>query len=236
MGERPGVGSRIVGVDSVGKYLLHRFADGLTLSTHLGMTGEWRLVTRGGNLSSYELLDPPRAARPPAHLVRVELGLDEYVAYGLRLPFVRGYRDATASPVALLGPDLCREDIDFDEALRRMDVYSGTATDIATVLLNQRVVCGIGNVYKSEVLFACNVLPTRTVGSLDLPARRQLFETASLQLRANLGRARRSTTAAGGLAVYGRAGRPCITCRKPIKMEFIGIPPRGTYWCATCQS
>jgi endonuclease-8 len=144
--------------------------------------------------------------------------------------------DSAAHEREHLGPDLCGEDPDLDEALRRIDRLVAPETSVAEVLLDQRVAAGVGNVYKSEALFACGVDPFTPDGGLDPGTRRSLLETASRMLRANLGGWRRDTTGGGGLAVYGRTGRPCHRCRTPILSRRHGTQARTTYWCPTCQA
>lgn len=109
------------------------------------------------------------------------------------------------------------------------------STEVGVALLDQRVACGVGNVFRCEVLWACRVDPFRTVADVPTDQRRDLLATASRQLRANLtGYPRR--TVPGGLAVYGRAGRPCRRCGSPVRRGTQGTTaPRPIYWCSSCQ-
>jgi endonuclease-8 len=223
LGPRPRVGERIVGVEAVGKNLLIRFESRIILQTHLMMTGSWHLYRTGERW------------RRPAHLMRVLVEVEGWIAVCFSAPVVRTYVDgAPATPVDHLGPDLCRDDADLDEALRRMASVPESTLTIAEVLLDQRVAAGIGNVYKSEVLFACRLDPFTPVVDVDAPMRRRLIETAARQLRSNLGDGPR-TTVPGGLAVYGRQRRPCLACGTPIRMRRHGRQARSTYWCPRCQ-
>jgi endonuclease-8 len=108
------------------------------------------------------------------------------------------------------------------------------SSEVGVVLLDQRVACGVGNVYKSEVLHACGTNPFVPVGTIDPAGRRRLVETASRLLRANLGTGPRRTVT-GGLAVYGRAGRPCRRCGSRVLGRRQGEQARMTYWCPACQ-
>ena len=112
------------------------------------------------------------------------------------------------------------------------------AASIQDVLLDQRIACGVGNVYKCEVLFACRTSPFTPLDALDDGDRRVLLDTASRLLRANLGGGPRITTTAapGGLAVYGRTGKPCIRCGTAIRSGRFGDLARITYWCPSCQA
>jgi endonuclease-8 len=211
-------------VEARGKHLLIGFERGLTLQTHLGMSGSWHLYAAG-----------ERWRRPP-HLARVVLEVEHWVAVCFQAPSVRTFAaGAGPAPVDRLGPDLCRPDADLDDALARMASYLEPGLTIAEVLLDQRVAAGIGNVYKSEVLFACGLDPFTPLHLVDEPTRRRLLETASRQLRANLGRSNRQTVP-GGLAVYGRVRHPCRTCGTPIRVRRHGEQHRSTFWCPRCQS
>jgi endonuclease-8 len=227
-GDRPKPGVRIDDVEAVGKHLLVHFDGGLTLQTHMRMTGSWHLYR------------PGERWRKGAHLARVVIEVDDWVAVCFSAPTVRTYRrdvGAVAAPTAHLGPDLCRADLtdaDIDECVERMAVLADPADEIGAVLLDQRVACGVGNVYKSEVLFACGVDPFTSVAEVDVDTRRRLVTTASRQLRANLGTAAR-TTVAGGLAVYGRNRQPCRRCGTTVLSRRQGEQARTTYWCPTCQ-
>jgi endonuclease VIII len=183
--------------------------------------------------------------RRPGHTARVVLEVDDgTVAVCFAAPVVElrrevGPRAAPTPPTPAarsldrLGPDLCEADPDFAAVLSRL-ARLDPATEIGVALLDQRVAAGIGNVYKSEVCWAERVSPFAPLASLDPATRRRLFETAHRLLRANLGAARR-VTYLGGLAVYGRAARPCPRCRTSVRRRAAGADDRVTYWCPTCQ-
>jgi endonuclease-8 len=239
-GSMPRPGTVVTSVEAYGKHLLIRFADGHVLRTHLRMTGRWDLYRTDEHW------------RRPAYLARAVVEVDGWVAVCFSAPVVeitrrRARPPATTTSVerrrehpglAHLGPDLCREDADIDEALRRMDVIAEPSAAIADVLLDQRVAAGIGNVFKSEVLWACRVHPLTPLGEIGEPVRRQLLHAAQRQLRANIGPGRRSTVSGppGSVAVYHRARRPCRRCGTPIRWQRTGPSSRSTYWCPTCQT
>jgi endonuclease-8 len=220
---RPAAHAMITQVEARGKHLLVHFDDGVVLRTHLGMQGSWHLYRAGERW------------RRPGTQARVILETDDgTVAVCFAPPTVETARTTGAlRQIDDLGPDLCTADPDFDEVLRRL-ANLDPRTEIAVALLNQRVAAGIGNVYKSEACFACRVEPFEPVAALDTETRRSLFSTAARMLRANLATARR-TTVAGGLAVYGRAGRPCRRCNTTIVLRRQGEQARVTYWCPSCQ-
>lgn len=221
---RPRPGMRIESVGAHGKHLLIRFERDLVLEVHLGMVGSWQLARPGERL------------RKPAHLVRARVGVEGWDAVFFTAPTVRVFvdRDGRATPIAHLGPDLAEADVDIDEAVTRMDTIPAAGTTIAEVLLDQRVAAGIGNVFKSEVLWACAVNPFAPVSSVDVATRRHLLEVAARQIRANVRPGPRQTVP-GGVAVYGRSRRPCRRCATPIRMRRHGEQARSTYWCPTCQ-
>ncbi len=227
----PAPGTVVEAVEARGKHLLVRFADGSVLRTHMRMSGSWHLYRTG-----------ERWQRPP-HLMRVLVEVDGWVAVCFSAPVVVWERGPLGDPSTgvpdHLGPDLCNPEIDLepalDRALARMARYGGPTDEIKPVLLDQRVACGVGNVYANEVLFACAVNPFTPLGALDGASRRRLLGTASRLLRANLDPGPRATVPEG-LAVYGRHGRPCRRCGTAVRGRRQGDHARSTYWCPTCQA
>lgn len=226
-GPRPRPGEQVVDVTARGKHLLIRFERNVVLQTHLRMTGSWHVVAPGGRW--------PKAAHLARAVVEVEGG---WSAVCFSAPVVRTYLDGSTqpSPVAHLGPDLCEAAPDLDEVVRRARSCEAV-TAACDLLLDQRVSAGIGNVYKSEVLWACRVHPMTPLAALGDAPLAELFATAHRLLRANLARDRRVTHGAvpGGLAVYGRRGRACVRCGTPLVTARLGAMPRSTFWCPRCQ-
>lgn len=249
---RPRPGMAIESVDARGKHLLIGFERDLVLEIHLGMVGTWQLARPGDRW------------RRPAHLLRVRVGVEEGDALFFSVPTVRVFvnREGRPSPLAHLGPDLATAvvgsaaddaaaldtasaiDPAIDVALDRMARIVDPGCSVAEVLLDQRVAAGVGNVFKSEVLWACRVDPFAPIGTVDDATRRALLTTAAAQLQANLGPGSRRTVSSrggssrvvpGGLAVYGRARQPCLRCQTPIQMRRHGAQARRTYWCPRCQ-
>lgn len=221
----PAAGTVIDDVEARGKYLLVHFADGQTLETHMKMSGSWHIY-RGGE----RWRRSPGAARA---VIETEEG---WVAVCFSAPHVKLTRSGGPDH---LGPDLCDADADLDEAVRRFSLRSGE-TEIAVALLDQRICCGVGNVYKSEVLFACGLHPASPLRSVGPGKRRELVATAQRMLRQNLGSGPRITVrqdkaGRGGLAVYGRNGQPCLSCGHTIEYAVHGVHVRSSYWCPECQ-
>lgn len=227
---RPQPGAVVVGVEARGKHMLMHFDDGWTLQTHMRMTGSWHLYR------------PGERWRKPRLLVRalVEVGSapdghdpDGWVAVCFSAPVVELVREPRT---AHLGPDLCRSDADLSETVRLMGAVD-PSTPLVDVLLDQRICCGVGNVYKSEVLFAVGLHPLTPIGGVGTDHRCQIVATASRQLRANLTTTSRTTLPGppGTLAVYGRQREPCRRCGTPVAWARLGSQARGTYWCPHCQ-
>lgn len=229
------VGTRIEDVEARGKHLLVRFDSGLTLRTHLGMRGSWHRYRPG-----------ERWRRPPAR-ARLVLEVPGTVAVCFDAPVVELLESRTEAvhPVlAELGPDLLAPAFDAAEAVRRLRSPERAATPIAEALLDQRALAGIGNVYKSEILFIDGVDPFAPIGNLDDATLERLVATARSLLAANATRAagpERVTTGSarrrvGPLWVYGRAGRPCRRCGTRLVGRRHGALPRVTTWCPRCQT
>lgn len=236
--DAPIAGRTIERVSARGKHLLVHLSGGLVLRTHLRMNGSWHLYR------------PGERWRRPAREVRVLLATADFVAVGFAVPdaeFVATGRTSRGRRLESLGPDLLAADFDAAAAVERLR-GSGAAT-VEAALLDQTVLAGIGNVYKSEVLFACRVHPFASVASLDDATRAKLVATARRFLAANVRPAtgggivtytgfRRTTRRADPaerLWVYGRAGRPCRRCGTPIAWRKSGPATRSTYWCPRCQ-
>lgn len=229
-GDAPKLGTRIEGVEARGKHLLIAFAGGLTLRTHLRMTGSWHVYRERERWQK------------PAYLARAVVGADSgWVAVCFQAPVVETFHLAGPEPDALaaLGPDLCvptsLTDAVLDIVVERVGLLALAGTTLGEALLDQRIAAGIGNVYKSEACFAAGVDPTTPIELIDEQTRRRVWSIAARQLQANLGQAERRTHPAG-LAVYGRRGQPCHRCGTPISMARHGDQARSTYWCPTCQA
>ena len=229
------VGSEITAVEALGKNLLIRFDNGLEVRTHLKMNGSWHRYRPG-----------ERWRRPPAR-ARLVIEVPGAVAVCFDAPVVELLEqraEAIHPSIGRLGPDLLARDFDAAEALRRLRDPARAALQIAEALVDQRALAGIGNVYRSEVLWLERIAPSTLVADLDDETLSRLVATARRLLLANAERGRgpeRVTTGAdrraiGPLYAYGRAGRPCRRCGTAIASTRHGRDlPRTTYWCPTCQ-
>lgn len=211
-------GRRLERVEAHGKHLLLTFGD-LALHSHLGMGGSWHVYRRG---------HPWRKPRSAAWVVLA--GRDaEAVQFGgptLRvLPTERLRRDPVLSR---LGPDVLAPDFDLASAARRL--RASPDAQLGDALLDQRLVAGIGNIFKSEACFAARVDPWARVADLgDGDLRRALGATRRL-MQESVAEGRPSR------AVYKRGGRPCPVCATPIEARGQGDAHRRTYWCPRCQA
>jgi endonuclease-8 len=236
--DTPIVGRLIERCESAGKHLLIVFSGDLILRTHMRMNGSWHLYRHG-----------ERWWRGP-QAMRVRLDTADFVAVAFDVPvaeFITTKQLETRGPVAQLGPDLLGATFDGDEALRRI-VASG-ARAIAQTLLDQRIVAGIGNVYKSEVLFLSGVHPDTPSSAVPPDMLRRMMEIARgllqdnvvdgtsprIQTYRNLRQLNPASEHDDSLWVYGRRGKPCRKCGTPIESRKMGIEARSTYWCPTCQ-
>ncbi|MGH2446710.1 MAG: Fpg/Nei family DNA glycosylase [Candidatus Limnocylindria bacterium] len=222
------IGSSVVSVEARGKHLLIGFDIGLTLRSHLRMTGSWHRYR------------PGERWRRPRQEASAVLETAESVAVAFNTPVVELLTDADlARSHALreLGPDLLSRLFDADEALRRL--RDRGREQLGNALLDQRAVAGIGNVYKSEVAFLERLDPWAPVSTFAVGELRAALLTARRLLQANTGGGGRVTTdrrsRGEALWVYGRAGRPCRRCGTPVRGDRQGELARRTYWCPRCQ-
>jgi len=145
--------------------------------------------------------------------------------------------------VAELGPDPLSDNFNAEEAIERMQAHGDV--EIADVLLDQTVIAGIGNVYKSEVLFGARINPFVRAAALTRDQLAEIVAVAMHFMRANVvsgfsrtAGVRRTTGRADPSArlwVYGRGGQPCRRCGTPISRRKQGPFARSTYWCEQCQ-
>ncbi|HVT07190.1 MAG TPA: DNA-formamidopyrimidine glycosylase family protein [Polyangia bacterium] len=230
------VGQTIAQVEARGKHLLIDVGPA-RIHVHLGMQGRLRVGPPGP-------LAPSMGARASLAIVT-----DAANAIWWRAPQVEVLRAAFAHahPVlAALGPDVLSPGFAPADAVARARQRPGD-TPLGPLLLDQRVASGIGNVYKSEVLFLERTDPFATVAAVDDATLTRLYARAQQLMRQNLGPWRRTTTrdmSRGGptprgearLHVYRRAGHACRACGTAIRVAYQGDPPRSTYYCPTCQA
>jgi len=222
------VGASVGSVESRGKHLLIGFDNGLTLRSHLRMSGSWHRYR------------PGERWRRPMREAGAVLETPDSVVVAFNTPVVELLTDAAlrrSRALLELGPDLLAREFDGAEALRRLRERGDE--QLGNALLDQRAVAGIGNVYKSEVTFIERLDPWSSVAAFEDRELESALNTARRLLQTNTRGGVRVTTgtwARGqGLWVYGRAERPCRRCGNLILSARQGELARLTYWCARCQ-
>jgi endonuclease-8 len=220
-------GKRVERVEARGKNLLIHFDDARVLYTHLRMRGTWHVYR------------PGERWKKSRRVLKVALSTAHSVAACFEAPVVELLRakEIPLHPVlGSLGPDLLAADFDRARALERLASF--VRVPIGEAIMDQRVMAGVGNVFKSEVLHITGVSPFATVESLDAATRERIIDTAKTLLRRNRGKGPRTTRFASDgprLWVYGRSGEPCLGCGAPIQMRRQGALGRSTYFCPSCQ-
>jgi endonuclease VIII len=236
--DAPMIGRVIEKVEARGKWLLIHFSGDLILVTHMLMSGSWHIYRVG-----------ERWKRPRSQM-RVVIRTAQYEAVAFAVPVAefhtaRSLERSTAIPK--LGPDLLKSGFNEDEA--KVRIRSRGDEEVGNVLLDQKVMAGIGNVFKSEICFVCGVHPFRLVSSLSEREIDCLVDSARRLMAVNVTEAsgnqivtytglRRTTGRADPTArvwVYRRKGEECRRCGSVIQMRKQGPGARSTFWCPECQ-
>ncbi len=246
--DAPIAGRTVESVQAAGKHLLMRFGahpgEGgapLTLRTHMRMSGSWHIYRPGDRWQ--------RSRRD----MRILVATEAYLAVAFSVPVAELLDDralARDPTLRRLGPDLLGEAFDPTEALRRL--RARPAAPIGELLLDQSVVAGAGNVYRSELLFLARLDPDRPVADIPDEKLGELLAIAERTMRANvatgglsrdgsivtytgLRRTTHRSDPSARLWVYGRRNQPCRRCGTPIAYKKTGVHARGLYHCPTCQ-
>jgi endonuclease-8 len=194
------------------------FSDGLALHSHLGMKGGWHLYTAG------------QRWRYPARRAWIAIGdgRTEAVNFnGTSMKIVRAAQLRRDPRLARLGPDILDPETpigEIAESLRR-----DPDRELGDALLDQTLVAGIGNIFKSEAAFAAKLDPWRKVADLSAEDLELVVERARQLMEGAVKTGRQPAR------VYNRAKRPCPRCRTPIRARKQGDDARTTYWCPRCQ-
>lgn len=200
-----------------GKHLLLGFGD-ISLHSHLGMSGGWHFYRLGS-----------RWRRPRSSAWAVLSGKEwDAVQFGgptLRVaPTERLRRDPQ---IAQLGPDVLAEEFDAEAVIAAMRAHP--TCGLGDALLDQHLVAGIGNIFKSEACFAARVDPWRPIGDLADEELREVLGAAREQMQQAV------ETGRHRFRVYKRRQGACPRCRGPISSRGQGDANRTTYWCPRCQ-
>jgi endonuclease-8 len=234
--ERGVEGHVVSRVRAQGKYLIIELDDGRAFLSHLRMQGTWFAREKAAMRESLRVKtardvrwDDEQTTLIIETATSVAILSRAAVAVLAPLPEIE-------RRVSSLGPDLLSPDYDQAEALARLRDHPDST--IAEALMLQSIVAGIGNVYKSEILFLEKVSPFVSVSSLDDPTLERLLKRARDLMRRNLKGPRRTTFGSfAGMRffVYERSGQHCLKCDTKIRMLRQGNLQRSTYFCPECQ-
>jgi endonuclease VIII len=203
-------GRRLESVEAAGKNLLLQFEGGLVLRSHLRMRGRWQVRARDGS-----------APRGRPWLV---LRSESHEALLWNGPVL----ELTARGTRRLGPDILADPPDVAAMIANLR-RQHPARELGEALLDQRLVAGIGNLWKAESLWRAELSPWRRLGDVsEGELERVLGEAARLM---------RASAEGGGeeRRIYRRTGRPCPRCGTPIRSRGQGDDNRTAYWCPGCQ-
>jgi endonuclease VIII len=201
-------GRRLVSVDAAGKNLLLRFDGGVVVRSHLRMSGRWVVRPRGSKIFGKPWLVLRGHEREALLWNGPVLELDD-------------------GAVRRLGPDILAEPPDLERIVANLGREPRRA--VGDALLSQRLVAGIGNMWKAEALWEARVSPWRRVADVSEDELRAVLTAAHALMAASVKTGRQPR------AVYGRAGRACRRCGTPIRARGQGEDNRTAYWCPTCQ-
>lgn len=236
--DTPITGRIVEDVVSHGKWLEMHFSGDLILLTHMLMSGSWHIYRSG---EKWQRRHPD---------MRIVIGTESIEAVAFNVPVAEFHTKeslARRPGFSRLGTDVLGAEFSEEEAVAQLK--SRPDLELGDALLNQSLLAGIGNVFKSEVAFASDVNPFRKVASLGEDELLRLVGTARKFLKANVRESskdgivtytgfRRTTGRASPmdrLWVYGRGGQPCRKCGTPIRMQKQGPGARVTFWCPNCQ-
>ena len=201
-------GRRLEAVEAVGKNLLLSFEGGVVLRSHLRMSGRWTVRPRGSVTHGRPWLILRGEAREAAQWGGPVLELNRRV-------------------VRRLGPDILAEPPDLDRMAANL--RASPEREIGDALLDQRLVAGIGNMWKAEALWRAGISPWRRIADVGDEDVRTVLNEATRLMRASVESGREER------AIYRHAGRPCPRCRTPIESRGQGDASRTAYWCPRCQ-
>ncbi len=240
--EAPLAGRVVEKVEARGKWLLVHFSGDLILMTHMLMSGSWHLYRTGEKW--WMGRDRMRA------VIRTE----DWQAVAFNVPVAEFHTARSLeryTQIPKLGVDLLGDAYTVDAGVARLRAYGAEhpEAEVAVVLLNQRVLAGLGNVYKSEVAFAAGVNPFRAMATVTERELETMAEVAGKWMKVNVldgagdgivtYSGNRRTTGASDrserLWVYGRQGQECRRCGAQVEMRKQGEQARSTYWCPGCQ-
>jgi endonuclease-8 len=223
------VGATVTSVEARGKHLLMHLSTAACLHSHMGMTGSWHIYRCG------------ESWHKPMHYAALVLALGalelEVICFSPKLLELLTADQLRRHPhLTRLGPDLLATEFDVPDAVTRFRARD--SLPLGEAVMNQSIVCGIGNVYKSDLLFLMGFDPFAPVVRFLDSELEAMLDTARRLMRRNLTAAPRQTRFQGDgrrLWVYGRSGEACYKCGNIIQLRRQGEAGRTTCWCPTCQ-
>lgn len=236
--DAPVVGRTVESVVARGKWMEMTLSGELLLVTHMLMNGSWHIYR------------PGEKWKRPQRDMRVLIATHDFVAVAFNIQVADFYTAAEIdkkSPSRQIKQHFLSAEFSEDEAFA--ELRSAGEMEVGEALLRQRLVAGIGNVYKSEVCFACGVNPFAKISHVPDEGLRCMISAARRFMLANVAETsgeaivtytgfRRTTgraNPADRLWVYGRNGKPCRKCGRPIRSRKQGTDARVTFWCPQCQ-
>ncbi len=224
------IGRRIVAIDRCGKYLLFRLSDGGALLAHLGMSGTFTIVPNSTPLAEHDHL-----------LFRFGNGSTLVFNDPRRFGLIRAGEPQEFEELAQMGPDPFSAE--FSPAWLRQ-LTRGRKRPVKNLLMDQRLVAGIGNIYANEILFEARVRPSRQARRLRLAELDILYEATQRVLReaiasggSSISDYRDGTGRPGyfqlSFRVYDRGGQPCTRCTTPVRR--VVHAGRSSFYCPKCQ-
>lgn len=232
-GDRAGMlaGSHITGIETRGKHLLLHLSNTETIHTHAMQYGSWQVGEHG------------MTPRKDAKYVRLRLVTEQHEAifyHGPVIEVLTAEELRQHGALNALGPDVMSPRFDRDEAARRVAEQDDRA--IGDVVLDQRVMAGLGNIFKSEGLFLANIDPRRAAASITRDELDRFWDRIIPIMWRGTERYGKTLTTPPELQqqghlhyVYRRRGHPCLVCGTKIEMARQGELDRSTYFCPRCQ-
>lgn len=240
--DKPLVGRTVEKVEARGKWCLIFFSGDLILVTHMLMSGSWHVYRTGEKWWMGR------------QRMRVAITCGDMQAVAFNVPVAEFYTSKTlerSSQVPKLGPDILSGDFTVERGVEALRARAQThpEDEVGVALLNQRVMAGLGNVYKSEVPFAAGVNPFRRLSTLTAREMEVMADVSKKYMKANVTdgsgdgivtysgnrRTTHSMDRSDRLWVYGRQGQECRRCGAKVMMRKQGEQVRSTYWCPECQ-
>lgn len=221
------VGQTVQSVEARGKHLIIHFTGEFVIHSHMGMTGSWHI---------YRVAD---RWQKPARQAFVVLRTTEWCVVCFTPKQLRLITETALRRdpyLQHLGPDLLADEISDDVFLARMRTQN--TDQIGHVLMNQQIVAGIGNVYRSELLFLENLHPDTLVQRLTNQQLLNLRDRIVPLMKRNMDGNPRTTRFEGDRFrhwVYGRRNEPCLKCGATIELLRQGDLARSVYFCPSCQ-